>query len=139
MKLEGLKQAIRVTEWARERVVIAAPHQDAEAWFVAGFQPDTADERARLTSVSNDLGFNPCTEPTRLTAQPNDAPADAKRVLRRLVFDENRSKPPRKEELRELVDRCLADLGLLEARQGEATGIDALFEEVEALLYPLVS
>ncbi len=56
-------------------------HRDAEGWLLAGYTAQGDDERIRLQQAKKWLSFNPTREPERLTAQPNDADTDAKRVL----------------------------------------------------------
>lgn len=116
-------------------MILAVPHQDAEAWFVAGFRPESKEERLRLTECQMILGFDAPVEPHRLTAHPNDARTDAKRVLRILVFDENASRPPALEELQDLCDRTLNDLGLLE-RRGAGCGLAAFLDALRGTLVP---
>jgi hypothetical protein len=86
--LAGLRQVVE--HYARRDPpivwVIAAPHQDAECWFVAGLDPRPGLEQVAHDAVRKDLKFNPLKEPERLTAHPNAAPTDAKRVLRHALL-----------------------------------------------------
>src|SRR5262249_16761363 len=91
-RLEGLDQALAIH--AACPVIVATPHQEAEAWFLAGFIPQGDAEESRLRACTAELGFSPPEEPHRLTAHPNQARTDAKRVLRVLLFDEDASRPP---------------------------------------------
>jgi hypothetical protein len=132
--LRGLKQALPL---APLPVIVATPHQDAEAWFVAGFAPASGRERVRLTELHMELGFSPPDEPHRLTAHPNHAPTDAKRVLRLLLHGENKSRPPALEELHDLCERTLRDLALLE-RRGVHCKLVAFLKALREGLVPLV-
>lgn len=136
-RLEGLGQALDfLRTFPRPLpVVVAAPNQDAEAWFVAGFVPQDEPERRRLKERTEILSFNPSEEPHRLTARPNEAPTDAKRVLRILVFNEDQSRPPSVEELPDLCERTLHDLALLE-RRGERCGLSPFLRDLRATLVP---
>ena len=58
------------------------PHCDAECWFVAALTEAAAPGHKESLST---LKFDPLREPERLTAQPNNAERDAKRVLRFLL------------------------------------------------------
>lgn len=135
-RLAGLKQALEVSGWPLP-ILVAAPHQDAEAWFVAGFVPLSDPERQRFGAIKGKLSFDPSEEPHRLTARPNDAPTDAKRVLRVLVFDENESRSPSLEELPELGARTLSDLALLE-RRGQHCGLRDFLDDLRRQLVPLL-
>lgn len=132
--LNGLRQAAgRFTD---HRIVIAAPHRDAECWLVAGVEPTSDRERESLAAVQRDLSFNPLTESDRLTGQPNDAPTDAKRVLRRLLCLDVASRPLTPDELREHHPRLLSDLERLRQR-GERSGLTAFLDALGADVVPL--
>lgn len=66
----------------RFALAFGVPHCDAEGWFVAALTDGEAPGRHAATS---ELSFDPIAEPHRLTAQPNHAVRDAKRVLRFLL------------------------------------------------------
>lgn len=134
-RVKGLEQALAVTH--PFPVIIAFPHQDAEAWFVAGFRPESDAERRRLEDRKSKLGFDPSEKPHQLTSRPNDAPTDAKRVLRILVFDEDASRPPALEEIPDLCDRTLRDLELLE-RRGGSCGLVAFLDGLRGTLVPML-
>lgn len=117
-------------------VVVAAPHQDAEAWLVAGFEATNDEEKKRLEGLSTKLSINPTLEPEKLTAHPNDAPRDAKRVLRQLLDLGDESRPLSPEELREHHERLLCDLPRLR-RRGERTGLREFLDALQEALAPL--
>lgn len=139
-RLRGLSQALELmSEFPEPWPVIAAiPHQDAEAWFVAGFVPRDEVESERLRQLRKDLSFSPPDEPHRLTAHPNNARTDAKRVLQLLIAGQDESRPPRTEELPELCERMLSDLPLLEKR-GADCGLANFLDAVRSKLVPLLT
>lgn len=122
-KRAGILQVRDLMAWPFV-VVVATPEPEIEAWVVAGFEPRDDDETAALRSVAAELSFDPTHEPHRLTAHPNDAPRDAKRVLSRLSGDH------RDREL-----ECLDDHARLR-RRGAATYLPEFLDEVEQRLVP---
>lgn len=134
-RLDGLRVALPLVE--NLPVIVGAPHQDAEAWFVAGFKPQSQPELARHAVCICELEFDPCQVPHRLTAHPNTARTDAKRVLRRLFFDDDHSRPPAaSDELLEVCERTLQDLERLENR-GQGCGLSAFLHELRRRYVPL--
>jgi hypothetical protein len=134
-RLKGLDQALHIAEGFGYHVIVGAPHQDAEGWFVAGFVPQNDHEKGRLAAIKSELGFDPSEEPHRLTAHPNEARTDAKRVLRVLVFDEDRSRPPSAGELPDLCVRTLSNLDLLE-RRGKDAGLAVFLQRLRSGIPP---
>ncbi len=122
--LDGLRRVARYYAEADSSrvIVVAAPHRDAEGWLVAGFVPTPATHETKtLATVRRDLNFDPTTSPERLTSHPNDAPTDAKRVLRQLLnLAPIVSMPPSPEDCALLQERLLGDLALLRARNAES-------------------
>jgi hypothetical protein len=118
------------------RVVVAAPHRDAECWLVAGVEPANDREREAHAAVQRELSFNPLMSSDRLTGQPNDAPTDAKRVLRRLLCLDVASRPLTPAELRDYHPRLLSDLKRLRDR-GERSGLMAFLDALGADVVPL--
>jgi hypothetical protein len=137
-RLDGMEQALELVESLDQPmpVLVATPHQDAEAWFVAGFDPLDETERRRLDQVTEQLSFCPPREPQRLTAHPNDARTDAKRVLRMLVLGGDESRPPSLDELPDLCQRTLTDLDRLQQRGG-ACLLAAYLRTIRERLVPL--
>lgn len=130
-KLDGLRQVIALF---RRPIVVCAPHQDAEGWFVLGL-----GGAARRDELARELGFDPVREPHRLTASPNSAATDAKRVLRRLLFDDDRSKPLNRAELTAHAESCLPSVDAIESHGAEcgiAGFCDAIREHIAPLLDP---
>jgi len=117
-------------------IVLAIAHQEAEGWFVLGFAPTHDAERHRHAELVRVLAFDPVKAPHRLTARPIDAPTDAKRVLCNLLWGHQRSKAVGRENLAEVVARCLPDAAVIEAH-GEACGIRAFVAAVKRTLTPL--
>lgn len=113
--------------------LIAAPHQDAEGWLIVGLGELKPHERSRHAEVCDDLGFDPMKRPHRLTAHPNDAQTDAKRVLQRLLFGTMRSRALSAEEVVHVMSRCFTSLD--EARRhGVECGLSEFIEAVETEL-----
>lgn len=123
---QGLEQARKETSLACP-VVIGLAHLKRECWVLAGFEPSTADERARLSEMSKALSIDPRIEPERLTAKGNDEERSAKRVLRVLTNGD----PEREADCWQA-----ASLALLLMR-GQATGLAEYLEDVRSRLAPL--
>jgi hypothetical protein len=137
--LIGLRQVVDyyASLGSRCATAIAAPHQDAESWLIAGFEPDGRRETEALREVSAVLGFDPRHRLARLTAHPNEAETDAKRVLRRLLLLDPKSAPLAPDELSERWERLLGDLKRLRAR-GADIGVVAFLDELRRRIVPLV-
>lgn len=126
--LDGLRQVVELFDWP---IVICAPHQDAEGWLVLGL--GAAERRPAVASA---LGFCPVREPHRLTASPNHANTDAKRVLRRLLFDDDRSAALTREELAAHLAGCLPNAPTI-AAHGSECGIAAFCDGIRDQIAPL--
>lgn len=121
---KGMQAARKLAEWPFH-VVIAAADPEIEAWVIAGFQPENAGERKLLEDSRKVLSFDPTTQSHRLTARPNTADTDAKRVLECLCrADQDRQ------------DACLADHARLRER-GRKNGLAALLDEIDQYIAPL--
>ncbi len=122
--IDGARQ---VLEWAASQpdlppVVIGTPHRDAEGWFLAapGIRTRRPDRVERAQKV---LSFDPTRHPERLTARPNAAVTDAKRVLRFVLLQEGddlapgrpASRSPTPDEAERLASELVADLDALES------------------------
>lgn len=121
----GLEQVRTGFRWPFE-VIAATPQPEIEGWLVAGFAPRDEDEQAKLEVLRRELSFDPTTESHRLTAHPNAAPTDAKRVLSRLCEDD-----------RDREHMCLA--GDLLHQRGALNGARTFLEEVHQRVVPLFS
>lgn len=138
---KGVRQ---VQDWAAARddlppVAIGCAHREAEAWFMA--TPGLAAKQPqRLQQARAALGFDPTRQPERLSAQPNDALTDAKRVLRFVLLAEGErlaagvpdSVSPSLEEVDELAAQLAADLGHL--AQFKACGLAPFVAALKAAL-----
>ncbi|HEX5749870.1 MAG TPA: hypothetical protein VFZ09_26805 [Archangium sp.] len=110
-------------------LVLGSPDPMREAWVLAGFEPETEAERARLAAMRQELGFNPCEEAHRLDAKKEQAKRSPKRVLEVLTAGE-----------REREVRCWteAPLVLLRAR-GTHSGLTPFLDETTESLVPRLS
>ncbi len=124
--LEGLERA-RVDDVP---FLLAVAHQEAEAWVIAGFVPENNAERTMLADLTREHGFDPTSEPHRLTPRRPIDPRDAKRVCGTLV-------PEGPASLR--GERCWLDvpLGDLEQR-GKRTGLPEYLSDVAVKVLPLL-
>ena len=125
--------AVTRSQYIRERFGSGGEEQDGTHEDVdEEYEPRDEEEASRLEALRKDkdkkLSFNPPETPHRLTAHPNDAPTDAKRVLRFLLFGEYTSRPPALEELPALCERLLQDLDRLERRGADSYLADLLRE-----------
>lgn len=136
--LGGLRQVIDhlIAQGSETRFAMAAPHQDAECWFVAGFEPRSDEARARHRALCQELSFDPLQQPERLTAHPNDAKTDAKRVLRILLGFEAESRPLDPGEMGEHHEALLGDLPRLR-RQGASCGVPEFLLDLSRQIIPL--
>lgn len=124
-RMQGLAQARDDRPWPFQ-VVIGAAHTKRECWVLAGFDPQDADEEARLTAEQTDLGFDPREHAEELTAKHDGDKRSAKRVVDVLTSSD---------ATREAA--CLeADLEALKSRGG-GTGLSAYLGEVEERVLPL--
>lgn len=122
---EGLKQARSETSDLGP-IIIGFAHSKRECWVLAGFNATDEDERARLETLRQELGFDPCLQAERLTATQPGAKHDAKRVLGILAEDVQR----------ETQCSMEAQLEQLEAR-GSRTGLAEFIRELRERLVPL--
>jgi len=112
-------------------LVLGCPDPIRETWVLAGFEPESDDERRRLEAERRSLGFHPNEEPHRLTAGDEHALEHAKRVLRALgvtTWERERAC------LRIADDARRARLRV----RGAGCGLDAFLGAVEAELAPRV-
>jgi len=110
-------------------IVLGSPDPMREAWVLAGFEPETDDERARLAAMRQELGFNPCEEAHRLDAKKEHAKRSPKRVLEALTSGEH---------AREVRCWTKTSLVLLRAR-GRHSGLTAFLDEAAESLVPRLS
>jgi len=108
-------------------MLVGCPDMEREAWVLAGFEPENANEREKLEQERKNLGFEPHREAHRLRDKDDRAPRSPKRVLSSLTGDD-----------RERESRCWTDVPLdtLRAR-GDGSGLRAYLEEIRERLLPL--
>jgi hypothetical protein len=123
---DGLHQARESEPWPFP-VVIGLAHTKRECWHIVGFDPKDEDERERLESERQHLGFDPRARSHELTAKhdPKNDKRSAKRVLTVLTAGES---------AREM--ECLTALVRLRER-GVENGLQAFLHEIETILMPL--
>lgn len=124
----GLAQAQdEASRWALFSIVIGWADPMREAWVLAGFEPETDDERERLEALRKELGFHPCEEAHALGAKDEQAKRSPKRVLSKLTGDDH-----------ERETRCWTAAPLDRLRdRGERTGLRAFLVDLEDHLVPL--
>ncbi|MFO7562971.1 MAG: hypothetical protein R6X02_10045 [Enhygromyxa sp.] len=123
-RLVGLRQGrecSRHLDASRIAVGMATPTR--EAWHLAGFVPQTADETARLEQQRQRLGLDPACEPQRLQRKGE---RDIKAVLAELTGDDVQRE-----------QACL-DSPLEHLRErGAACGLSEFLDEVHERVVPL--
>jgi hypothetical protein len=122
-RLDGIEQVRRGFPWPFQ-IVAAMPEPEIEGWIVSGFSPADAGERTTLEELRRQLSFDPTAQSHRLTAHPNDAAADAKRVLARLSGED-----------RDRQRACL-ERDVVYAR-GERNGARRFLDEVDQRVVPM--
>ena len=68
-----------------ERIVVAVPMPEREAWHLAGFEPQDEAERDRLAQLRTELGKDPRTHSHDLKHGRDEAKSNSKRILRALT------------------------------------------------------
>ncbi|WP_437282130.1 hypothetical protein WME90_16665 [Sorangium sp. So ce375] len=130
LRRRGLAQArAEASRWAPFRIVLGCPDPMREAWVLAGFEPESDEERARIDELRRELGFSPCDEAHRLHAKDEQAKLSPKRVVRFLTADDFE---------REMRCSTKAPLDQLRER-GLASGLRAFLEELKEHVVPLCS
>ena len=113
----------------KPRLLLALPHPKLECWILAGFDPGSETEEARLRRERTRLGFDPRQKAERLTAEGKKGKLNAKKTLVNLSGGDS-----------EREARCWSEteLGTLHER-GRQTGLAAYLDEVRGVLVPLVA
>jgi hypothetical protein len=124
----GLEQARNESAFSA-RIVIGLAHTKRECWVLAGFEPSTDQERALLSEIRQELGFDPCLRADQLTAIHDHDKRSAKRVLGHLVGGDHDREAAcwRRTRLEVLKDR------------GKETGLADYLLGVEERLVPILS
>jgi hypothetical protein len=126
----GLKQARDSYPWPFQ-VLIGMAHPKREAWVLAGFQPQSPEESARLQLLRERLSLDPILKSHELKAREHGAKTDIKRAVEELLQgDGDRER------------QCLqeTDLVVLEQKErGGSNGLTAYLNEVRERLVPVLS
>lgn len=124
-RLLGLDQAIAERPWPFA-VVLAWFQPEAEAWFIAGFEPRNDAERAAHAELRQEMGFWPIEQPHRLLSTHDTSLKDAKRVWAKLHCGDHDAR------LRSLQ----ADLDVLR-RNGAEIGVPEFMDQMVEKVVPL--
>jgi hypothetical protein len=126
----GLGQArTEARSWATFEIVLGCANPKREAWVLCGFEPESAEEHARLSALRAELGFPPHTQSHELDAKDEQAKRNAKRVLRILTGDD-----------RGREAQCWKQTPLDTLRdRGVPSGLCEYLDEIEQRLVPLVT
>lgn len=126
-------------------LVICTPHQEVEAWIVAGLADDPRIATQRK-AAKKALGFDPCLEAHRLPSAVANCERDPKRVLgalldRKGVPQDFPGEPPAASTHDELLERAFVAFDRLRASPvGRATGLcaawNAICDEIAVLAVP---
>lgn len=89
----GWRESIEAArdEWLAEHsggnldVAVGIARPEHEAWVIAAFVPRNDEEKAKLTDLRQELGFDPTRYPERLTSGRQGNTKDAKRILGELT------------------------------------------------------
>jgi hypothetical protein len=124
---QGLTQARDGSRWPFQ-VLIGVAHPKREAWVMAGFQPQSPEESARLQALRERLSVDPILKAHELDAREHGAKTDIKRALEELLQgDGDRER------------QCLTETELaVLAQRGEDNGLTAYLSEVRDRLVPVV-
>lgn len=110
---------------SKDRVVIGVASPEREAWLLAGFVPNNANEQQTLDAERQRLGFDPTLYPERLGGRGK---RDAKVALENVTSGRHD---------RERI--CIEETPLATLRlRGEGSGLAAFLAEVEQRLGPLL-
>jgi hypothetical protein len=120
----GLEQARAYCGWPFE-VIVGVPHTKRECWLLAAFEPADGAEKTRLQSLRQELGFDPCEQPEKLTAKDDQAKRSAKRVWATLL---------QADEERGLAGASLETL----KKRGKLNGLADYLQELETRYVPLL-
>lgn len=121
----GLEQARNDRSWPFP-IAIGFAHLNRECWVLAGFEPWNQAEEESLSSLRQELGFDPRLRPESLRGKPGEA-RHAKLVLERLIGDD-----------KDREEACWTgcDLEVLRTR-GASTGLAEYLDEVRDRIVPI--
>lgn len=83
-RAKGFSQAAQSYDW-NFKILVALAEPEIEAWLIAAWAPEDSSERERLKELVDELDFNPCKNPERLTSKKETDKKDAKRILKLLT------------------------------------------------------
>ncbi|MEM8641385.1 MAG: hypothetical protein AAGG51_21585 [Cyanobacteria bacterium P01_G01_bin.54] len=112
-------------------IVIGAAIPKREAWVLNGFVPQTAQEKAQLAELKQQLKFDPCVAAHRLRGDkkyPEQRDRDAKVILEILTNDDSD---------RERQCWAKTDLAVLRDR-GIETGLTDYLQDIDTRLRPIL-
>lgn len=125
-RVQGLEQARQDRRWPFP-VLIGVAHTMRECWVLAGFIPETKQEKAELAALQKKLGFDPTVRSAELDAKNETAKRSPKRVLRNLTGGD-----------KDREAQCWTDTDLARLHgRGADNGLSAFLREVEENLVPL--
>ncbi len=114
---------------ATMEVVLALPCAKREAWALAGWQPQSAEEEKTFAAVREELSFHPCQNSEQLDAAEHGATRDAKRVLSRLTKGST-----------ERESRCWLETPWAVLRAaGQGNGLAEFLADVKEILVPAIT
>jgi hypothetical protein len=124
----GLDQARdEARSWVPFQIVLGCPDPMREAWVLAGFDPQSDEERTRLAGLRQELGFSPCDEAHRLGAKKEQAKKSPKRVLEALTDGDHARE-----------ERCWMETPLATLRaRGFGNGLQKFLDQVAGDVLPL--
>lgn len=123
----GLNQArTEATQWASFKIVIGCPDPEHETWLLASFEAENNEEKQRLESLRQELGFCPVREAHLANATEDGAKKNPKRIANVLIGKDS-----------ERRSRCLT-LPLDELRnRGKESRLTAFLDGLREQLLPL--
>lgn len=130
----GLARAREEGAAAGLTVVLATPDPKLESWILAGFEPETENEKRILKKEHQALGFDPRAQAERLRGGPQraDLARDSKRILRRLLSGSGEAEIHRREACWRITP-----MDTLRNR-GAETGLPQFLDAVQTDLLPRV-
>lgn len=128
---DRMREGARSPALKSPKVVIAAPHPEAEAWVIAGIVPVTPEEQEALSAERKRLGFDPTTNPGALSSGKAKDKRDTKTICKAILGE--------REVSIERWERCWKEtpLEILE-RNGDGAGLRDYTKDVEEIILPLL-
>lgn len=124
----GLEQArTEATTWASFKIVYGCPDPEQEAWILAGFEPETDEEREGFEKLRRELRFCPVRNAQLADATSDGAKKNPKRILSELIGDHHERRL-----------RCLSSPLDTLRQTGAQSGLCAFLDEVQQQILPFV-